>query len=154
MKIKKKSLNHITVREGSDYYRGLLLLISKDRKISEPEIILMKRIGKSLGFEKNFCNNTIHEILENEHVSIEHPKFSTNELAKKFIKDGLLLADADNEIHAFEEAWLKTTAEKNCIDVEWFLREKENAAGRRRDLDDYLEVDDLTVEYFRRGSSS
>ena len=147
-----ESLNHITVREGSDYFRGLLLLISKDGRISEPETILMKRIGKSLGFEKNFCNNAIQEILENEHVSIEPPKFSTNELAKKFIKDGLMLADADNEIHAFEEAWLKTTAEKNCIDIEWFLREKENAAGRRRDFDDHLEVDDLTVEYFRRDS--
>ena len=152
MKVKMESLNHITVREGSDYFRGLLLLISKDGRISEPETILMKRIGKSLGFEKNFCNNAIQEILENEHVSIEPPKFSTNELAKKFIKDGLMLADADNEIHAFEEAWLKTTAEKNCIDVEWFLREKENAAGRRRDFDDHLEVDDLTVEYFRRDS--
>ncbi len=152
MKVKMESLNHITVREGSDYFRGLLLLISKDGRISEPETILMKRIGKSLGFEKKFCNNAIQEILENEHVSIEPPKFSTNELAKKFIKDGLMLADADNEIHAFEEAWLKTTAEKNCIDVEWFLREKENAAGRRRDFDDHLEVDDLTVEYFRRDS--
>jgi len=154
MKIKKECMNHITIREGSDYFRGLLLLISKDHKISELEIILMKRIGKSLGFEKDFCDNAIHEILENEHISIEPPTFSTNELAKKFIKDGLLLADSDNEIHAFEEAWLKTTAEKNCIDVEWFLREKEIAAGRRRDLDDHLEVDDLTVEYSRHGPSS
>ncbi len=150
MKIKKENMNHITVREGSDYFRGLLLLISKDRKISEPEIILMKRIGKALGFEKDFCNNAIHEILENKHVSIEPPKFSTNELAKKFIKDGLMLADSDNEIHAFEEVWLKTTAEKNGIDIELFLREKEIAAGRRRDLDDHLEVDDLTVEHSRR----
>jgi len=142
-------MNHITAREGSEYFRGLLLLIGKDRKISEPEIILMKRIGEALGFEKEFCNNAIHEILENKHVSIEPPKFSTNDLAKKFIKDGLMLADSDSEIHAFEENWLKATAEKNCIDVEWFLREKEIAAGRRRDLDDHLEVDDLTIEHSR-----
>ncbi|MFZ5947177.1 MAG: hypothetical protein ACOYU5_04340 [Stygiobacter sp.] len=142
-------MNLITVREGSDYFRGLLLLISKDHKISEPEIILMKRIGKALGFEKDFCNNAIHEILDNEHISIEPPIFSTNELAKKFIKDGLMLANSDNEIHSFEEVWLKTTAEKNGIDVEWFLREKEITAGRRRDLDDYLEVDGLTIEHSR-----
>lgn len=141
------SLIHITVREASDYFRGLLLLISKDGRISEQEKILVKRIGKSLGFEKHFCENAIHEILENEHVSIEPPKFSTIELAKLFIKDGLLLAEADNEFHGFEEAWLKTTAEKNCIDVEWFLREKENVAGRKRDFDDRLEVDGLTVKY-------
>ncbi|MFN0158157.1 MAG: hypothetical protein ACKVRP_08825 [Bacteroidota bacterium] len=143
-------MNHITVREGSDYFRGLLLLIRKDRKISEPEIILMKRIGKALGFEKDFCDNAIQEILENKHVSIEPPKFSTNDLAMKFIKDGLMLADSDNEIHAFEEAWLKTTAENNGIDVEWFIREKEIAAGKRRDLDDHLAMDDLTIEHSRR----
>lgn len=153
MKIKKESMNHITVKEGSDYFRGLLLLISKDSKISEQETILTKRIGKALGLEKDFCDNAIHEILENEHVSIEPPKFSTNELAKKFIKDGLMLAGSDNEIHAFEETWLKTTAEKNGIDVEWFIREKENTAGRR-DYDAHLEVDDLTVEYFRHDPSS
>ena len=58
----------ITVIEGSNYFRGLLLLISKDRKLTEPEIILMKRIGKALGFEKDFCNDAIHEILENKFV--------------------------------------------------------------------------------------
>jgi hypothetical protein len=140
-------LTHITVREASDYFRGLLLLISKDGLISEPETILMKRIGKSLGFERDFCNNAIKEILENEHVSLEPPQFSTIELAKKFIMDGLILAEADSETHAFEEAWLKSTAEKNYIDVEWFLREKESVAGRKRDFDDRLEVDDLTVLY-------
>lgn len=147
MKIKKESMNHITVREGMEYFRGLLILISKDRKISEPEIILMKRIGKALGLEKDFCDNAIREILNNKHILTDTPKFSTNELAKKFIKDGLTLADSDNEIHALEEAWLKSTAEKNGIDVEWFLREVENSAGRRRDHDAHLEVDGLTVKY-------
>ena len=147
MKIKKESMNHITVREGIEYFRGLLILISKDRKISEPEIILMKRIGKALGLEKDFCDNAIREILNNKHILTDTPKFSTNELAKKFIKDGLTLADSDNEIHALEEAWLKSTAEKNGIDEEWFLREVENSAGRRRDHDAHLEVDGLTVKY-------
>lgn len=140
-------LTHISVQEASDYFRGLLLLISKDGLISEPEMILMMRIGKSLGFERNFCSTAIKEILENEHVSIEPPTFSAIELAEKFIKDGLLLAEADNELHGFEEAWLKTTAEKNSIDVEWFLREKEKVAGRKNNFDDRLEVDSLTVEY-------
>ena len=143
----------ITVIEGSNYFRGLLLLISKDCKISEPEIILMKRIGKALGFEKDFCNNVIHEILENKFVINEPPKFSTIELAKKFIKDGLMLANSDNEIHTFEEAWIKSTVEKNDIDIEWFLQERENAAIRRRNLDEHLEVDDLTIDYSRGGLS-
>ncbi len=144
----------ITVREGSEYFRGLLLLISKDRRISEPEIVLMKRIGKALGLERNFCDNAIREILENDFILNEPFEFSTKELAKKFIKDGLMLAGSDNDIHAFEEEWLKSTAEKNDLDVEWFLRERENTARRRIDLDVHLEVDDLTVEYSKRGPSS
>ena len=146
-------MKQITVREGSDYFRGLLLLISKDRKISEPEIILTKRIGRALGLEKDFCDDAISKILENKYVLDEPPKFSTDELAKKFIKDGLTLAVSDNEIHAFEEAWLKSTAEKNGINVEWFLRERESAARRRRDHDAHLEVDGLTVEYSRSDAS-
>lgn len=114
----------------------------------------MMRIGKSLGLEKYFCDNAIHEILENEFILNETHEFSTKELAKKFIKDALLLAASDNDIHAFEEEWIKSTAEKNCIDTEWFLLEKENADRRRKDLDVHLEVDDLTVEYFRCGTSS
>ena len=114
----------------------------------------MKRIGKALGFEKDFCNDAIYEILENKFVLNEPPKFSTNELAKKFIKDGLMLADSDNEIHTYEEAWLKSTAEKNGLDLEWFLQERDNAAIRRRDLVEHLEVDDLTVEYSKGGPSA
>ena len=153
MRIKKESMKYITVREGSDYFRGLLLLISKDHKISKPEIILMKRIGKALGVEKDFCDDAILKVLENKYILDEPPKFSTNELAKKFIKDGLTLAVSDNEIHTFEEVWLKSTAEKNGIDVEWYLRERECVTRRSRDHDAHLEVDGLTVEYSRSDAS-
>jgi len=146
MKIKKERMNHITVKERSNYFRGLLLLISKDNKISEPEIILMKHIGKVLDFETDFCDKAISEILNNKYVLTEPPKFSTKELAKKFIKDGLTLADSDNEIHVFEETWLKNTAKKNGIDVEWFIREKENITGIK-DYDTHLEVEGLKVDY-------
>jgi hypothetical protein len=136
----------ISVIEGSNYFRGLLLLISTDRKISEPEIILMKRIGKALGFEKDFCNDVIHEILENRFILKEPPKFSTRELAKKFIKDGLLLSHSDNENHPDEEIWLESFAVNNGIELEWFLQEKNNAAVRSQNLYEHLEVDDLTVK--------
>ncbi len=142
----------ITTIERSDYFRGLLLLISKDRNISEPEIFLMKRIGKTLGFDKDFCNDAIHEILENKFVLNHPPKFSTIELAKKFIKDGLALAASDDENHIFEEAWIESIAKINGIDIEWFLQEKDNAADRRKDYNQHLEVDDLILEYPRSGT--
>jgi hypothetical protein len=101
-----RNLMKINVIDGSNYFKGLLLLIRKDRNIAESEIQLMKGIGKTLGFEREFCNNAIHEILENKHIVDVTPKFSTKDLAIKFIKDGLALAFSDNEFHPSEEDWL------------------------------------------------
>ncbi len=138
---------NISVLDGSNYFKGLLLLIRKDRRITEPEIQLMEHIGKSLGFERNFCEKAIQEILVNNYIEDTPPVFSTKELAMMFIKDGLTLAHADNEIHSFEKEWLKAAAKKNCLDLRWFHRETEIAKtlkippGR-------MEVDDLQIKYF------
>lgn len=137
---------NITVMDGSNYFRGLLLLIRKDRTIAESEIQLMKRIGKSLGFEREFCENAIQEIMENTHILDVPPEFSTKELAMKFIKDGCAIAVSDDEVHPSEEEWLRSTAEKNGLDVTWF-REAISRATNRTPLPLHLEVDDLTVKH-------
>lgn len=136
----------IKVLDGSNYFRGLLLLIRKDREISELEKELMGRVGKALGFETEFCNNAINEILHNEHITDTPPEFSTTELAKKFIKDGLMIASSDGEIDPLEEEWLKATAEKNRLDPNWFRQEMNNHA-RGAELSTLLEADDLTVTH-------
>jgi uncharacterized tellurite resistance protein B-like protein len=122
----------------------LLLLIRKDRKISASETWLMKRIGKTLGFEKEFCVDAISEILVNEYIDDTPPDFSKKELATKFIKDGLALAFSDNEIDPSEEQWLRATANRNGIELDIYLRERDNAA-KRRSYPVQLEVDDLSV---------
>jgi hypothetical protein len=136
----------ITVMDASNYFKGLLLLIRKDRKTSDLEIELMRHVGKSLGFEKEFYNNAIEDILENEYIVDEPPKFSTTELAIKFIKDGLSLAFVDNDFHRMEEQWLKHTAEINGLDYKFFSQDLENVRNRKDSLV-RLEVDDLSVEY-------
>jgi hypothetical protein len=137
---------NISVVDGTNYFKGLLLLIRKDRKITETEILLLKRIGKSLGFESEFCDNAIRDILENEYIVDAHPEFTTKELTVKFIKDGLAIAFSDNDFHPSEEEWLRVTAQKNGLDVIWFFRESEIAAHRNH-LPSRMEVDDLTVQY-------
>jgi len=132
--------------DASEYLRGLLLLIRKDRKITEAENRLMKRIGKTLKFEREFCDNAICEILENKHILDAPPEFSTDELAMRFIKDGLTLAFSDKDVPAFEAEWLRSIAEINGLDEEWFIREWANASNRK-DVPVHLEVDDLSVEY-------
>ena len=136
----------ISVVDGSSYFKGLLLLLRKDKKVTSAEIDLMKRIGKTLGFEREFCDHAISEILDNTFiVDIPHV-FYTKELTMKFVMDGLAVAFSDNEIHPLEEQWLRSTVEINGLDVEWFSREKENMVNRKR-IPGHLEVDDLTVTY-------
>jgi len=142
----KRSNVRISIIDGSNYFKGLLLLVGKDKKVKQPEIELMKRIGKTLGFEKEFCDNAIRDILENKYIVDAHPVFSSKELALKFIKDGLFVAFSDNEIHPSEEQWLRLTAEKNGIDLMLFSQELENVV-QRKILSDRLEIDDLAVEY-------
>jgi len=136
----------ISVMDGGNYLKGLLLLIRKDRKVTAPEIQLIKRVGETLGFERTFCDNALGEILENKYIVDAPPKFSTKHIAVKFIKDGLKLAFSDHEMHPSEAAWLRSVAELNGLDAAWFRRESVHAASKTQ-LPLRLEVDDLTVAY-------
>jgi len=137
---------NISILDGTNYFKGLLLLIRKDRKVSDPEVQLMMRIGKTLGFEREFCENAITEILENEHIVDAPPEFSSKEIARKFIKDGLGIALSDEEYHSAEEEWLLSVAGINGLDPAWFHEESAEAAKRKR-LPERFEVEDLTLTY-------
>lgn len=136
----------ISVVDGSNYFKGLLLLLRKDGRISQAEIDVMKRIGETLGFERGFCDNAIGEILENTHIVDTPPVFSTKELAIKFVKDGLVLAFCDNDFHPLEEQWLRSTAEINGLEVDWFARERDSVVNKKGPTD-RLEADDLRLMY-------
>jgi hypothetical protein len=137
---------NISVIDRSNYFKGLLLLIRKDRRITELEIQFMKRIGKALGFERQFCVIAIHDILENNFIVDTPLEFSTKELAIKFIKDGFTVAFSDNEFHPFEKEWLRSIAKKNGIDLAWFQKESIDGTNKKQ-FHSHLEVDDLTVKY-------
>ncbi len=130
--------------DAGNYLRGLMLLIRKDNRITETEDILLKRIGKSLGFEPEFCEKTINEILNNNFVEDTPPVFGDKELALKFIKDGLAVIFSDNIIHPEEENWLIATAGKNDIDVLKFYELKKIYSGKA-DNSIMLEADNFIV---------
>ncbi len=137
----------ISIVDGSNYFKGLLLLVRKDRTVSEIEHALMQRIGKSLGFEKEFCENAIRDILENKFIEDAPPLFPSKELAKKFIKDGLVIAFSDHEeCHPAEEAWLWSVVAVNDLDEFWF-QEEYRAASKKKRVSVPMEVDDVTVVY-------
>ena len=107
----------------------------------------MQRVGRSLGFEREFCENAINEILENPHIVDEPPSFSTKDLAAMFVKDGLAIAFADNDLDPEEERWLVSTAERNGLDAAFYRDEREFAEGRKG-ASPRLEAEDLTMGNF------
>jgi hypothetical protein len=136
----------ISVLDGSNYFKGLLLLMRKDNKLSAQEVDLVLNVGLSLGFEREFCENAVKEILENEHIVDTPPKFSSPDVALKFVKDGLRIASADNELHPTELQWLWATAERNGLDpasIQGDLAALATQSGDRRRLD----VEDLKVSF-------
>ena len=62
----------IEIHERSNYLKGLMLLLKRDRVIEEPEKELMKGVGKILGFEKEFVQSSIEDLLENERRRRKH----------------------------------------------------------------------------------
>ena len=137
----------MTIQEGSNYFRGLLLLIRKDHKVTDEEIAIMMRVGKSLGFAKSFCETAINDILDNKYILDKPPIFSQMEIAKKFITHGLIIGHCDHKIHVNEERWLQIIAEANEIDNGWFLREQQRIDHAREHNE--LDFDDLVVEYLK-----
>ncbi len=134
----------ISLADHSQYFKGLLLLIRKDHIVRDQEKQLMLHIGKIMGFEKEFCENSVNEILENDYIVDEHPQFSNREIAQCFIKDGLHLAMIDDHLDDAELEWLSTTAEQHHISKKWFNAELES----RQNLPDVSEIT-LEAEQFQ-----
>ncbi|MBN2571254.1 MAG: hypothetical protein JXA68_03940 [Ignavibacteriales bacterium] len=108
--------------DKSQYFKGLLLLIGKDKKITAEEKKYIMKVGKTLGFEKVFCENAIDELLDNPYLGDEPPKFSERIIAESFIKDGMKTAIVDKDIDPMELEWLKNVANENSLGETWFMK--------------------------------
>ncbi|MGD8781836.1 MAG: hypothetical protein PVH88_23100 [Ignavibacteria bacterium] len=120
----------LNVIDKSNYFKGLLLLVGKDKRISAEEKNWIKKVGKVLGFEKTFCEEAINNILYNKNIIDEPPAFSDKLFAQSFLKDGIKLAFADQEINKNEHIFLEQIAIKNNISPLWFRNELNNYSNR------------------------
>lgn len=136
----------LNLLDRSNYFKGLLLLVGKDKKVTEKEKEMMKNLGKTLGFDKEFVDEAIGNLLINEYIKKDPPKFSHKEFAEAFLKDGIKFAIADDELNKDEVEWLHEVALTNSINNAW-LRDKllesienTNGNGHKVNLDilDYL----------------
>lgn len=106
--------------EKSTYFKGLLLLIKKDKVIEEAERKLMQKVGKILGFEKEFIKNSIDNLLENQYITDDVPKFTSKIIAESFLLDGLKLSFSDNDFSMEEINYLSEVTKQNGLDSKWF----------------------------------
>ncbi len=108
------------VLDKSHYFRGVLLLMRKDFKVSPEEKKFVFKLGKTLGFDKEFVEDSIRDILSNDFIDETPPKFTNQKIAECFIKDGMKLIYTDRNIDPNELNFLEKTALVNQISMEWF----------------------------------
>ncbi len=133
----------LTVLDRSNYLKGLLILIGKDKNISETERNTFLQLSKLLGFNKTFCEDAINELLENQYIIEEPPIFSNLDIAKAFIKDGMRIAFSDKELHLYEMNWLKSVGDKNSVPLDWRLNEFESIRDSKNINEHEFEISKL-----------
>lgn len=133
----------ISVIDRSLYFKGLMLLIRKDREIRKEEKQLMTRIGAIMGFEKKFCKNAIDEIMDNKNINDLPPRFSNSKIAEYFIHDAIIISLVDKEIHNAEIGWLKDVARTNGIENILNAYLKKLTKGIRQETENNLAVKKL-----------
>jgi hypothetical protein len=110
----------ITLKDRAFYFKGLLLLVCRDRVIRDSEKDLLTSVGRAFDYETGFCETTIREALNNPYLTDDPPRFSNPEIAACFIRDGIRLSMADGSMHSAESEWLLETALRNGLAPDWF----------------------------------
>jgi hypothetical protein len=112
--------------DRSNYVKGLLLLIGKDKKITNTERDFLHKIGKTLSFNKKFIENAIDELFENKYLGNEPPVFSQKQYAEAFLRDAIKVGFVDNDLSNEEFDWLQSIAVSNGLSNEWLKNELED----------------------------
>lgn len=112
------------------YYRGLLVLVRRDRVIHRRERDMMLRIGKLLDFDERFCTATLDDLMSNSLITDSPVVFSRREIAECFLTDALALAECDDDIHPHELAWLRSIARANGVTAPWLDGGVEGHVGK------------------------
>jgi hypothetical protein len=109
--------------DKGQYLRGLLVLSKKDRQLTLEEKNIVKEVGSYLGYDSEFIQESVQNILRNKYVKEEPVVFSSQEAAKHFIRDGLKLSFCDSENPVEELKYITKVAELNKIDSKWINSE-------------------------------
>jgi hypothetical protein len=111
--------------DRSNYVKGLLLMIGKDKKITDSERDFLHNVAETLSFDKKFIESAMNELLENKYLGNEPPVFSQKQYAEAFLRDAIKLAFVDNDLSSEEFDWLHLIAASNGLSNEWLKNELE-----------------------------
>jgi hypothetical protein len=117
--------------DRSSYVKGLLLLIGKDKRITDEERDFLHRVGTALSFNKKFIEQAINELFENKYLGNEPPVFSQKQYAAAFLRDAITLVFIDNELSKEEFDWLQSVAVANGMSNDWLKNELEQYQSGR-----------------------
>ncbi len=106
----------LTVLDSSNYLKGLLILARKDNKLVDNEREIIRGVAKEFGFSRDFYEDTLRTLMSNKYIKDEPFKFSSRDVAEKFLNDGFKLALSDGSFENTELSWLKNFAHLNDID--------------------------------------
>ena len=113
----------ISPRDRINYFKGILHLNigkSDSQKLEEKDI---RNWIEILQFDPEFFEFAIKNFVNNVAVFEDPPVFSSKEVAKVFVRDGIRIAFKRKEFEAAEFEWLHQVLKKNQIEEQWFLRE-------------------------------
>jgi len=131
-----------SLSDRGTYYRGLLVLVGRDRIVEPRERELLLEIGKILDFSRSFCEAAIDDLLRNPHLTHDPIVLSDPRIAECFLRDAIRLALVDDDVHDHELIWLKKVARANGLSEEWLSAELAafDGTGRRPDALECLEL--------------
>lgn len=106
---------NLTFKDRSEFLRGFLVLIRKDKVVCPNERTMALIIGKHFGFAEDFCLEAVEHLVENEFLSEDPPVFSSSEIAEYFIKECYRIMEQIHYVNESELIWLAHVAKVNCI---------------------------------------
>lgn len=109
-------LKEINYKDRSEFLRGFATIIRKNNCGNADEKTMFSVVGKYFGFEKEFCEEAVEQLLVNKYIS-EHPAvFSNKPVAEFFVSDVAKIMLHTNSMSEASKEWLRKTAEANKVD--------------------------------------
>ena len=105
--------------DNSNLLRAILILVGKDKNIWDHEKRIFIQEGITMGYDKEYCENTIHSVLQNPYISLDPPVFFYKETALKFLQVGTSIIRQDFRPHPKKIQFLEIVADLNDLKRYW-----------------------------------